>query len=1261
MLAIMLLFIASISAFNTSSITNIISTERDIYKQNEVVVISLNFTNLSSPMIKLISDTKVYNYLNPANKFKFIPPHSGIYILQLLNSSQLLYEKKFFVYANNSEQINLPEDESVQILINKDIYEAEDTVDIYLNVTSTDKLSLSILSRLNTYNFIGDIEKNIRFIPKTEGMYEIQLYKENEIIASKLFNVLGESVVQTVDYNNTPMQNDTIIINQSEVDHLIDIFIQENLTVFTEVNQTLIGSEEQIEDNLNETLAIDPIDIKLKVRNSKGYFSFIDVKLIDKSQKKTSKLTTLSSNSIIMGVYDIELFPEMSGIQKITLAGVDLRKNFDLGLEQIPKDKIKLKEVKNAFAIDPRNVAFNQGVITITAKGKQLLKCKEWNFTKQSCLGDWTIIKSIVPGENYTLILDRNDPAFVEVGLATVNTDKPIYHPGETAKISIVVLNNEGRLVTNAEVDLVVTDPLNNSAFYSTASGSIYEAQRGIYKTQYTIGDLQGNYTLFISVIGQNVNNSMLSYFSVLEFYEFDILRESPLAINPWEESFQSSIRILSYNYTNHFSFTEKLPINFTVYSAPGAYITQDNKYLYLTWTNLTNNSEISYRFNVPLITPELYELGPSSVAFNNNVFYEARPWFLAVDPDEFNVSIFVYDTQGNTIYNDDTLEISASMTSLVPNGSLYDFGNIGSIIQNMTYVVEIRLKPDFDFAFDNDYRRETFIKSDHLFSLTDTSDKEYIINTSLVVNDGSRSEDIFVSQTSNVDYSLDSNVGESGRVSGSIDIFTGDANQDAYWHNTSGNGATWTNNLITATLGQTPKDMDYGDINGDGRLDLIYSLKKDPPNEIGWLQNSGATWTSTTIYNVNKQDGSAVAVGDIDNDGDLDVVSGHGDNSLYWHDNTNGDGTSWTNNQISADIGGKPGKFHSIVLVDIDNDGDLDIVVGHEGNSVLVYKNTNGDGSSWSAPITVYTSANKISGIAAADIDNDGDVDIISTDANQDIYWHENFAGGGSWANRIVDTGVGNTVNGVDAADLDNDGDVDIVVGIKTNVIREYESGGGSRPTWTSNDIVANTQAEPFFVKIADLDSDNDPDIVYSRKRLAAGAQFIFVRNDGGSWTEVSIFNPGNLDGATLALGDVDYTGPSNIIDFFTNYSENAEQGVDEFSGWDNLTAGNTYSFYFVITPDKDWNAASSENDTLVFYLNNESYSSLYMTHKRQFNAIRTPLKIKWSWNITFLQVAPPDSAPTVTLSSPPDNATDANGDVTFTCQVTDDVYSGI
>jgi len=243
--------------------------------------------------------------------------------------------------------------------------------------------------------------------------------------------------------------------------------------------------------------------------------------------------------------------------------------------------------------------------------------------------------RSIQPGL-YKLVVDyegEKEELWFQWGLVSVNTKKSIYKPGETAEILMVVLDKDGHLVSGADVQLKVKNPGGVITHYSTLDGSINELERGIYKANHTATWQEGNYSLSVTATAEGVTSSIESYFSVKEYYEFDILREIPLTIDLREGPFESRIKVISYTNSSVFDLREHLPEEFNVTDGGGAYINVTEGEIMLEWRNLTNNSLISYSAQVPSISPYLYQLGPAEINYKSGIFREARLWLLAVDP----------------------------------------------------------------------------------------------------------------------------------------------------------------------------------------------------------------------------------------------------------------------------------------------------------------------------------------------------------------------------------------------------------------------------------------------------------------------------------------------------------------------------------------------------------------------------------------------------------------------------------------------------
>lgn len=175
----------------------------------------------------------------------------------------------------------------------------------------------------------------------------------------------------------------------------------------------------------------------------------------------------------------------------------------------------------------------------------------------------------------------------------------------------------------------------------------------------------------------------------------------------------------------------------------------------------------------------------------------------------------------------------------------------------------------------------------------------------------------------------------------------------------------------------------------------------------------------------------------DLDGDGDLDVVSpGPNAWSLSWHENR---------------VGAEPGVEHPIAgpchcrliaVDDLDGDGDGDVVaLERRDNSVLWFENTDGMGA-FDAAKTVLPKATykETNGLATADLDGDGDIDVLFTRESgwyeYTIYWAENTDGlgnfGAMWPVGTHHGGLGDAELYLTTADLDWDGDPDVIMHVK-------------------------------------------------------------------------------------------------------------------------------------------------------------------------------------------------------------------------------------
>jgi hypothetical protein len=312
----------------------------------------------------------------------------------------------------------------------------------------------------------------------------------------------------------------------------------------------------------------------------------------------------------------------------------------------------------------------------------------------------------------------------------------------------------------------------------------------------------------------------------------------------------------------------------------------------------------------------------------------------------------------------------------------------------------------------------------------------------------------------------------------GDLDIVTASYLDDtiAWYENDGAANPSWSAANI-ATSANGARDVHVADMDGDGDLDIVSASHDD--DTIAWYENDSAgnpSWSAANIA-TSANGATDVKVADMDGDGDLDIVSAsRNDNTIAWYENDGAANPSWT----AADIATSAATAVEIYIADMDGDGDLDIVSASQADDTIAwYENDGAANPSWSAA-DIATSADLARDIEVADMDGDGDLDIVSASVNDDtIAWYENDgATNPTWTAANIATSA-DGARGVHVADMDGDGDLDIIsASAIDNTIAWYENDGASDPTWTATDIATNMNGARD-IEAADMDGDGDLDIV--------------------------------------------------------------------------------------------------------------------------------------------------------------------------------------
>jgi hypothetical protein len=353
------------------------------------------------------------------------------------------------------------------------------------------------------------------------------------------------------------------------------------------------------------------------------------------------------------------------------------------------------------------------------------------------------------------------------------------------------------------------------------------------------------------------------------------------------------------------------------------------------------------------------------------------------------------------------------------------------------------------------------------------------------------------------------------------------------------------------------------GDLDGDGDLDLVAG-KLD--GAFAYFENTGTAIAPSFVARTgaaNPLDGSDVgarsrpALGDVDGDGDRDLVVGKADGAFDYFENT---GTALSAAFVQRIGASNPLNGRSVPAVssptlgDVDGDGDADLVSGAADGVFHFYENDGNPiaptflpGTGTANPLAAWGTY-VFSAPALGDLDGDGDLDAISGTFTGRFYYFESFAARALSALQL--SGAANPLDGEDVGtqsapalgDLDGDGDSDLLVGLQDGTFGHLEhTGSAVEPAWIVRTGVANpldgedagTSSAPA---LGDLDADGDLDLVVGRQ----DGSFAYYENAGDAEGPAfdSITGAGNpLDGQNVglysapALGDLDGDGDLDVV----------------------------------------------------------------------------------------------------------------------------------
>jgi len=378
-----------------------------------------------------------------------------------------------------------------------------------------------------------------------------------------------------------------------------------------------------------------------------------------------------------------------------------------------------------------------------------------------------------------------------------------------------------------------------------------------------------------------------------------------------------------------------------------------------------------------------------------------------------------------------------------------------------------------------------------------------------------------------------------------------------------------------------TSRDIVLGDLDGDGDLDAVIGNEgvvgpfgiPGGPNMV-YFNNAGAFNTPAVAIGAgDSRKTRGLAIGDIDNDGDLDLAACNFQQPGAYYLN-NGFG----NFAAGVEFTSQSRRSWRCDLFDVDSDGDLDFVEVNENEQNAIYPNllieSGAAGTlSFGPEIRITGHQFKTRSVAFGDINNDGDIDMIAGDQgspNQIYRWSDGFVATGD-----VHTN-NNTTFALGLADLDGDGYLDLVEGNKDAATQIYlNQGAGNAGSFGNPTALADSNGLPdpqghttVDLLLRDMDRDGDIDIVEGNNgewdhdndgvpgedcavpgpTACIGQPIrLFLNNGDGTFANGINLQPPAIDKVySMAAGDIDRDGR---LDFVTAHSVNTD-GVAALGG---------------------------------------------------------------------------------------------------------------
>jgi len=295
------------------------------------------------------------------------------------------------------------------------------------------------------------------------------------------------------------------------------------------------------------------------------------------------------------------------------------------------------------------------------------------------------------------------------------------------------------------------------------------------------------------------------------------------------------------------------------------------------------------------------------------------------------------------------------------------------------------------------------------------------------------------------------------------------------------GNGDGTFKPFISTTAGPQGGGIAIGDFNGDGKLDV--AIADDEPPSLGvdiMLGNGDGTFQAPVSY-ATASNPRMVVVADFNGDKKLDLATVNAESETVSVLLGKGDGTFQTHHDLTT---AKVGSCISLAAADLRNDGNIDLIAGCQSEGKIAVFLSNGNGTFQAQKS--YTVPDGVDDIVVADVNGDGELDVAATNGGSTV---SVLAGSGTGTLKApVAFGTNYGSMGVAAADFNGDGKIDLVTansgapfGVTTaNISVLLSNGKDLFAARTDYNVATGTQTGAYSgIAAADLTGSGKIDLV--------------------------------------------------------------------------------------------------------------------------------------------------------------------------------------